>query len=329
MRKNQSRILITGGAGFIGSNLVKKLYNLNNKITIFDINTVHPFLKNMKINRIKGDVRDYDSVQKAANGQDYVYHLASCNSGAYSEKEKIFSVNIAGTENVMDACLSSGVKKVVHVSSGSVLGFSKYENRRLTENSLFDFKDQLYAQSKKYGEDVVMEYVKKGLNATIVVPAYVVGAGEVNPARAGVFKSIAHNRIKFTYPGGTGTVAVEDIVRGLILAMEKGKPGDKYNISNENGTLFEIYNMIADIMDKKKIVFRLPSLSYYPLYILGAILEKTIKEPLINTETIRWTYNFRYYDSTKARKELGWKPKVPLKESLKRTIKYYKDMGII
>jgi len=326
---NKTKVLVTGGAGFIGSNLVRELYNGKYDITIFDLSTSHPFLEGLDIKRIKGDVRNFNSVMEAVKGQDYVYHLASCNLGALSEKERIFGVNIEGTENVMKACLKSNVKKVVHVSSGSVLGFSRDNKKILAENDCFDFKDQLYAESKIYGERVVQKFAAQGLNVTIIVPAYVLGAGEVNPTRAGAFKSIAVNRIKFTYPGGTGTVAVEDIVSGLILAMEKGRKGERYNICNENVTLFEMYNMICDILKVPRIRFRLPRFTYVPMYLFALILEKTMKKTPIATETIRWTFNFRYYDSAKARKELGWKPKVSLKESLKRTIDYFNEAGFI
>lgn len=329
MGKSKCRILVTGATGFIGSNLVKKLHNGKNDVTIFAGNTYHPFLKGLKIKRIQGDVRDYKAVLMAINGSDHVYHLAACSLKMLKDKDEIFGVNVDGTENVMKACLDSNVKKVVHVSSSSALGFSKNEKRKLNENDYLDFKDQLYGQSKKLGEDKVKEFVAKGLNATIVLPPYVIGAGEIDTARFGLFKSIAIGRIKFAYPGGGGTVAVEDLVEGLILAMKKGRAGERYILSNENSSYFERYNLIASILKKPKIRIKLPRITYYPMYLLGAILPIILKNPPINTETIRWSYNFRYFDSSKARKELGWQPRIPLEESFKNAIKYYKKIGVL
>lgn len=325
----KSKILVTGGAGFIGSNLARKLYNQGHSVTIFDVRTEHLFLKGLRIRAIKGDVRNYGEVLKAVKGQDYVYHLASCNRGNAEERDIIFGVNVSGTRNVMKACITSNVKKVVHVSSGSVLGFSTEESRKLNENDVIDLKDQFYAQAKKLGEDEVQNFIKRGLNATIVIPAYVVGAGEINPSRLGVFKSIAKNRIRFTYPGGTGTVAVEDMVDGMLLAMEKGKTGERYIFCSDNIRLFDLYNLIAKLLKKQKIRIRLPSVTYYPLYFAGAVLQRISRKPIIATEIVRWSCNFRYYDSTKARKELGWKPKIPLEESLIRAIKYYRTIGAL
>src|SRR3989338_3928356 len=324
-----AKILVTGGAGFIGSNLINKLHKRKHKISVFDINPNHQFLNGLKIKRIAGDVRDYGSVLKAVEGCDYVYHLASCNLGTADEKDRIFGVNVSGTENVMKACLECKVRRVVHVSSGSALGFKRNPNEKLTEKDCLDFKDQLYGQSKKQGEDKVQEYVSKGLDAVIIMPSYVVGAGEIEPARFGIFQSIIKGRVKFAYPGGGGTVAVEDLTEGMILAMEKGKTGERHILSNENLTLFDNYNMIARLLGKPRIKYRIPKLLYYPMYIFALIIQKLMKNPPIATETVRWAFNFRYYDSTKARKELGWEPKIPLEESLRRAIGYYRKIGVL
>lgn len=329
MAKSKNRVLVTGGTGFIGSQLVKKLYEERNEITVFAKESSHPFLEGLNLKRVIGDVRDYDAVASAIKGCDYVYHLAACSLNSLKEKDEIFSVNISGTENVMKACLESGVKKVVHVSSCSVLGFSTSKEDILNENNFLDFKDQIYGQSKKLGEDKVQEYAKKGLNVSIVIPAYVIGAGEVDSGRFVISQSISKGRIKFTYPGSVGTIAVEDIVDGIIKAMENGKPCQRYILSNENIPLFDLYNLIAKTLNKPKIRIKLPRISYYPMYFLGAILQRILKKPPISTETVRWAFNYRCYDSSKAQKELGWKPKIRLDESLKRALEYYKAIGAI
>ena len=330
MRKAKSNILVTGGTGFIGSNLVKRLcMNENDHVTIFARNPSHIFLKNLKIKIIQGDIRNYNSVLMAVKGSDYVYHLAASSLNTLREKGTIFGVNVDGTENVMKSCLNSHVKKVVHVSSCSALGFTKKASIKLNENNFLDFKDQVYGQSKKLGEDTVQEYVAKGLNATIVLPPYVVGPGEIDTSRYTIFQSISRNRVKFAYPGGGGTVAVEDLVEGIMLAMKKGRPGQRYILSNTNINFIDRYNMIADILKRPRINFVLPRWTYYPLYLLGAVWSKISNKPIIDTETVRWSYNYRYYDSSKARKELGWNPKIPIKESFRRAINYYRKIGAL
>ena len=111
--------------------------------------------------------------------------------------------------------------------------------------------------------------------------------------------------------------------------MKKGKPGERYILNNENVLLVDRFNMMADILKKPRIKFVIPRFTYYPMYILGFIAQKLVKNPPISTEIVRWYFNYRNFDNTKAKKELGWEPKITLKESLKRTIKYYETIGAL
>jgi|TARA_B100001971_G_C18228496_1_gene562255 dihydroflavonol-4-reductase len=315
------KIFITGATGFIGSNLVKKLYNGKDKIISFSKIPDHPFLEGLKIKKIVGDIGNYNALLKAMRGSDYVYHLAACSLGGLEHKKELFDVNIKGTENVMKACLKNKVKKVMNTSSCAVLGFTNSPKIKLTEKNNLIFKDNFYGQSKKLGEDIVKKYVARGLDATIVNPGSVFGAGEVEPL--GLIGSIKRGRIKFAFPGGTTLVSVSDIVDGMVLAMKKGKKGERYILANEYMSFKEMYNTIANILNKPRIRFELPLVTYYPMYLLGAIMQRLIKGSFISTETARFAYHYRNWDSTKARKELGWIPKVTYKEAVRQALAYY------
>ncbi len=322
------KIFVTGATGFLGSNLVKRLCELKHDVTILvHKDSDHPFLKDLKIKRKKGDVLDYDSLLKAMEGCEYVYHLAAISSDTPKLKDKLFDVNVTGTENVMKACLELNVKKVVHISSTSVLGFSQNEKIKLNENTTFNFKDDsyLYGQSKKLAEDKVQHYVSKGLNVVIVIPCSVTGAGEIAPYFYNLVRSIANGRLKFAFPGGTCSVAVDDVVDGTILAMKKGKSGERYILAGEYMRLIEQYNLIANLLKKPKIRFELPRISYYLMYSLAAIFHTLIRKTPITTEMMRFAYGFRNYDTTKAQRYLGWKPRVTFQRSMEQAINYYKQ----
>lgn len=323
-----AKILVIGGTGYVGANLVVALAKQRHRITVFASQPRHPFLDGLKAKIILGDIRDGLAVKSAIKGQDYVYHLAATAINDPKRKKEIFDINVLGTRNVMSAALEHKVKKVVYTSSSAALGFSKKEVP-LTEDNFLDEKDNLYGISKKKGEDVVQEYTRKGLNAVIVLPCYVVGAGEIDPARYGLWESIHAGRIRFTYPGGGGTVAIEDLVEGIMLAMKKGKAGERYNLCSGYIRLFDFYNLIAKEMGKPKIRFKIPRIMYHPMLILSGLIDLIMKNPPITKEAVRWHFNYKMPKSSKARVELGWRPKVTLQESIKRAIAYYKEIGVL
>jgi dihydroflavonol-4-reductase len=322
------RILITGGTGFIGAHLARTLSKEGNEITIFANTSTHQFLNGLNIKFIQGDIRVYPQVLNAIMGNDYVYHLAATTTNKLSEKKFIFDTNVLGTENVAKACLAAGVKKMVYASSSATLGFTKTE-KMLTEKDIMDFKDNLYGQSKKFGEDKVHEYIAKGLNASVFIPSYVLGAGEVDPTRFGLWKSIHKGRIKFTFPGGSSLVPVDDLVRGIILVMEKGAKGERYILSSTYFRLYDFYNLIASIMGAQKIKLRMPHWTYYPAYLGVIIMERLMNNPPLTLEAVRWHFNYKMLDSSKARRELGWEPNKKVEDSIKELIAYYKHNGII
>lgn len=324
-----SRILVTGGTGFIGANLVLRLLkHKKNVVTIFADRPHHPFLEKKTVKIVEGDIRRYNDVLGVMKKQDYVYHLAATSLSDRKRKKEIFGINVRGTENVMKAALACKVKKVVYTGSAAGVGFACKE-RLLTEMDDMEFIDNIYAQSKRYGEDKVLAYVKKGVHASIVLPSYVMGPGEVDPVRYGLFQSLYHGRIRFAYPGGGGTVDVRDLVEGLMLAMKKGKDGERYLFNATYMRLFDLYNTVAKMLHAKRVGVRIPYSMYYPAYFLGFVCEHIFDKAPITRESVRWAFNYKKHDSSKAYRELGWKPTISLDDTIKDQIAYYKEIGVL
>jgi nucleoside-diphosphate-sugar epimerase len=322
------KILVTGGTGFVGVNLVRELLKRKERVTVFSLAESHPLLDGMKVKMIIGDVRDKKAVENSLKGVEYVYHLAASSLNTKEKWQEIFDVNVRGTKNVLECSLKAKVKKVVYVGSAATLGFSA-KVTPLGEDKSIDFKDNLYEQSKKIAENEVEAFITKGGSASIALPGFVIGAGEVDPARYGLWKSIDKNRIKFTYPGGSGVVAVKDLVSGLMLVMKKGKSGERYALSSEYVSLYDLYNCVAKTMGKKTIRWKIPSAMYFPMYLFGFALEKIMRSPPLTREAVRWHFNHKWVDGSKAKKELGWDPKISLNEAIEETLRYYESRKIL
>jgi dihydroflavonol-4-reductase len=182
-----------------------------------------------------------------------------------------------------------------------------------------------YGYSKMLAELKVLEYCRKGLNATIVIPCSVIGPGEETPLFYTLVKNINRGRIKFAFPGGTSVVSVEDLADALILAMRQGKRGERFIIASEYLRLIDQFNIIADALKRPRIKFQLPKISFYPAYIAAGIFERFSSKSIITKESIKHAYGFRKFNSRKAREQLGWKPKITFEESVKLAIEYYKN----
>ncbi|MDP2939643.1 MAG: NAD-dependent epimerase/dehydratase family protein [Candidatus Omnitrophota bacterium] len=326
-----NKIFITGASGFIGSNLVKKLVVNNQVYTLFRKTDKEI---NEKTTIVFGDILSPESFISNVNGCDILFHCAAYISFQEGNFQKAYKVNVEGTRNVLEAAYQAKVKKVVHLSACAVLGYSKDENQIIDETAKPKIpKSNVYAYTKMKAEEVVQEYVKKGANISIANIATVYGAGDRRLNSGSIIKAIYENKIKFAPPGGTSYVTVNDLIDGLILLAQKGRPGERYIFCNENLTFFELFNRIATVLGKGGIKFILPRWTYLPANVAAFLKDKlTFRKRgfnLITPQIIKESYNYKYYSSQKARESLGWSPKETLEEAVTEAFKYYLKEGLI
>ena len=265
-----STSLITGGAGFIGSHLAKKLLSLGHKVIVYD-NFSSGSLENLKeikdrIKIIKGDVNDFKTLSKAAKGVDCLYHYAALVSVAQSMEEpaKTHKINTEGTANALEAARLNGVKKVLLASSSAVYGNGKKTPYR--EDGPTDCRSP-YAVSRLIGEELLKTYYKAyGLKTYAVRYFNVFGPGQSPDSP---YAAVTAKFLDAVKNGGAFTidwdgrqsrdfVFVEDVVSATVLVMQKGKPGEVYNIaSGKTYTLLRLASLIEALSGKKmKRVFK-------------------------------------------------------------------------
>ncbi len=317
----KKKVLITGGAGFLGINLTRFLFQKGYSIVIYDMAVFdYPDMKD-KVKIIKGDIRDYESLKKAMEGVDIVVHTAAA-LPLYT-KEAIYSTDVTGTKNVLEAAGENKVERVIHISSTAVYGIPDH-------HPLFE-TDKLegvgpYGEAKISAENVCREYRKKGMCISILRPKSFVG-----PERLGVF-AIYYDWIKSkkNIPiVGSGKnryqlLDVEDLCQAIYLCMTKDKKivNDTFNIgAKEFTTMKEDFGAVLEYAGYGKKIIPTPS---KPLILLLRLLEKFKLSPLY-----KWVYETAPEDSfvsiEKAEKILGFKPKYSNKQALIRNYQWYLD----
>lgn len=323
--------LVTGATGFIGTNLVRKLVERGESVRILRREWSNMLgLENLDIEEYLGDIRDYETVRKAVKGCKRVYHLAALLKIAPFERNRFVKTNVVGSDNVALAALEEGVEKLVYTSSIAAIGFGTEENPA-TEESEFNLGELKlpYIDTKKAGEDKILEYCKSGLPAVVVNPGYVFGPWNKKPGLNKFLVLAAQGKMSFYLSGGISVVDVDDVVEGHLLAMAKGQIGERYILSNQNISYKDFITKATELAGQKPPKFKMP---YFLLLVAGYLAEGAGQlfrfNPAISSGVARMTTITHYVSSDKARRELGYTT-TPLEVSFKKTFEWLKEYDYI
>jgi 2-alkyl-3-oxoalkanoate reductase len=325
-------ILVTGGTGFTGSVLVKKLLELGHAVKTIDYKKgiMYDELQKFGADIILGSITDKKLVDEATAGAEIVFHVAAAFRELDVPDAHYFDVNVNGTRYVMAAAKKHAVKKIIYCSTQGVHGH--VENPPGDENTKIAPADY-YQQTKYEGELVVQEFIKEGMKATIIRPTAIYGPGD--PERFYmIFKRVKNGSFPMFGSGETfyHPVYVDNLVDSFILAMDLDKGnGETYIIADEKYfSLKELVTRVGKSMNVKT------KINYYPikpLIIAGHICEKICKPfgiaPPIYPRRVDWYRQVRAFKIDKAKKELGYFPRIDIDEGLRRTAEWYKEKGYL
>jgi dihydroflavonol-4-reductase len=332
----QDKIFVTGATGFLGSSLTRLLVERGLDVTILvRPASDHPFLGGLPLARVKGDITDYASVLRGMKDCTHVFHVAGYLSYHKLRRKMLRAVNVEGTENVCRAALENGVKRLLVVSSTSAVGIP--EDPRHPADETFPFhrrwKKVPYMLTKRLSEEAALGFVGKGLDVVVVNPSTFYGPGDVKLHTGEVFRNIASGLLKIAPPGGNGVISIRDCAEGLVAAMEKGRTGERYILNSDNLTILEIFNVLAGVLEMPPIRKRFPRWTYPPFYAAAFLVENVFrmfgKASKIECGTIAMGWRYRYFDSSKARRELGWSPRVTFEETCRQALEFYRGQGLL
>ena len=322
---------LTGATGLLGANLAKKLSKQDKKLSLLiRKGSSHPFLKSVKHKAIYGDLFDTELLEKCLKDIDYVFHIAGAISYSKWDRELLYKVNVEGTRNILNACLENQVKKLVFVSSTAAIGIPKKGEIANEKYPFFEeYKKIPYMHSKKQAEEIALSFNQKGLEVVAVCPSTIFGAGDIKMNTGELIKNISQEKIPLAPLGGTAVVSVSDCVDGLLKALEEGKAGEKYILSNENLKMIDLMNIIARKLGVKKIKKTMPKHFLPFLKTLSHIAESLFRHKKFTPALINFSAKDRYFSNEKARRELDWQPKVTIEKALEEAIHFYKENGYL
>ena len=326
------KILVTGGTGFTGADLVLRLLEMGHTVRSLDNKPgiFYDKLKKKGAELITGSITDKEIVNKATEGVDFVFHIAAAFRQLDVPDSFYYDVNVNGTRNVFEAAEVNKVKKVVYCSTQGVHG--NIDQPPGDENSPIAPEDY-YQQTKYEGEEVAQEIIKKGMNCTILRPTAIYGPGD--PERFFmIFKRV--NKGVFPIFGSGKTfyhpVYIENLVDAFVLTldMDTGK-GGTYLIADEE--YLPIQTLVERVGKAMQVDVKTPHYPISPLIIAGHICEKICKpfgiNPFIFPRRVDWYRQVRAFKIDKAKRELGYTPKIGIDEGLKRTAEWYQQEGYL
>src|SRR5450759_433572 len=308
-------ILVTGGSGLVGSELISQLLALGNKIKAI-YNSTRLTISHQNLIPVKCDILDTAALEEAMQGVTQLYHCAAMVS--FSAKNKLIKINIEGTANVVNAALDAGVTKMVHVSSVSALGRIR-ENETVTEemNWTEESSNSVYGKSKYLGEMEVWRGIGEGLQAVIVNPSLILGSGDWNKGSSEIFRSV-YNEFPWYTEGVTGVIDVKDVARAMILLMNSEINKQRFILNAENLSYKEVFTNIAKCFGKKPPHKKVTPFIAAIVWRLEAIKSMfTGKDALVTKETARTALAKVYFDNNKILKALPGFQFTPINETIK------------
>jgi dihydroflavonol-4-reductase len=327
------RAVVTGGAGFIGRHLVKRLVELGQSVRVLERpGAVVDHLPLEKIELVWADVRDRQAVARAVRGCAEVYHLAA-NPNLWAQPRGLFrQVNFRGAVNVIEEALEAGARRVLHTSTESVLTRAR-QTTAITEDQVVRAEDVIgpYCRSKYLAERHALKLGRGGAPVLVVNPTLPIGPGDLgrSPPTQMMLDCCRGKRREYV-EADLNLIDVRDVVEGMVRAMERGRPGRRYLLGAENWSILKVFTHLARLTGLPPPRWAVP----YPVALVAACVSEVIADvwthrpPAATLTGVQLTRRRMHFDAGRSLAELGLQPR-PVAESLAETVAWFRSAGWI
>lgn len=340
------RALVTGGTGFVGANVVEALTRTGWTVRVLRrASSTMAALQGLEFETAIGDVLDPGSLEPAMAGCEAVFHVAGVVHDHWvQDTAQLYRVNVEGTRNVVAAAMATagnrpGVQRLVYTSSQAALGLPS-DATVLDESHQFNVAPGRYpyGHSKHLGEQVVQAAVRHGLDAVIVNPSVLIGPRDISLYNSQIILELSRQRIPVLPPGGINMVAVRDVGQGHLLALQNGRPGERYLLAGHNVSDMDLAQLICSLIGARSPLGTIPRPLIGPLAwaldganTLWSRMHSDGRTPSkgrlpISGDVLRFGSRFFYADNSKAIRELGLTI-TPLQQTVELAVAWLREQG--
>jgi len=324
-------VLVTGGAGFIGAHLVRRLLEAGESVRVLELPDARiEHLPLDRIDLVHGDIRDRAAVDRAVRGCRQVYHLAA-NPNLWVQRRGTFhQVNYLGTVNVLDAALAAGARRVLHTSTESILTRAGQVGP-IGGDQKVHIEDMVgpYCRSKLLAERHAFRLARGGAPVVIVNPTLPVGPGDwgCSPPTRMMLDFCKGKRREYV-DADLNLIDVRDLAQGMTTAMERGEPGQRYLLGHENLSIREVFARLARLTGLRQADRRVP----YPVALTAAYFSElladviTHRSPAATVTGVKLTRRVMHFDARPSLDALFLQPR-PVDESLADAVAWFRAVG--
>jgi len=320
--------LVTGATGFIGWHVARKLLARGDQVRALARPSSQ--VRELDVEVVRGDLRDPESLERAAMGCGVVFHVAADYRLWAKDASELYRSNVDGTRNVLEAARKCGVERVVYTSTVGCIGIP--ENGLGTEDTSVKLEDMkgAYKRSKFQAEQVALEFARSGFPVVIVNPTAPIGDHDFKPTPTG---KIVLDFLKGAMPAyvdtGLNFVDAGDTAEGHLLACERGRPGDRYILGSENLTLRQMLERLAQVTGGHAPRWRIPhALAYAAGVASTGWANLTGHEPRVPIDAVKMARTKVFVSLDKAKRDLGFNPQ-PVDGALRRAVDWFRANGYV
>ncbi|HEY3765488.1 MAG TPA: NAD-dependent epimerase/dehydratase family protein [Gaiellales bacterium] len=325
------RTLVTGATGYLGAELVRALRERDREVrALVRSPAAAARLDGTGAEIAEGDVLDDASLDRALDGVTRVFHMAGVVGHRASDEPRLRAVNVDGARAVLAACTRAGVERVVFTSSVATVGPAGGPGHPRDEGAwLIDGDDGRvdfrYGRTKAAGEQAALEAAAGGLDVVITNPGFVIGPGDVHRVSSWPVEEYMRGRLRFTVPGGLSYVDVRDVVAGHLLAEERGRSGERYILTNDDGNLShrDFFALVGRVTGRPRRQVQLSAGMLRPVLRTATALRLPV--PLDDQE-LASSCHWWFCTAAKARAELGFATR-PIAETIRDTAEWLRADG--